>query len=250
MNLIVRQKEIGWLLKEKYLGKPTKQFYKDVERIKAGEPVDYVIGFIEFLGCRIDLLKKPLIPRPETEFWVSKALAEFRIQNTEFRILDIFAGSGCIGLAILKHVKNATVFFADKYQYFDSPNFIKSDVFSNVKDKFDYVFANPPYIPKTNKNRIQKSVLQYEPKTALFGGQDGFFYIKKFLKQAKRYLNPTSPRLRQGFDGQARIRGARIFMEFSPEQKKGIERLLKTYGYTAWEFHKDQFKRWRWVEIY
>jgi len=231
------EKEIGWLLKEKYDNKPNKNFEKDVERLKAGEPVDYVIGFTEFLGCKIDLSKKPLIPRTETEFWVGEALKNV----TAGKFLDIFSGSGCIGIAILHHVKNARVIFADKHQYFDSPNFIKSDVFSNIRGRYDYIFANPPYIPKTRKNKIQKSVLKFEPKMALFGGGDGLFYIKKFLKDANKYLND----------------GGVIFMEFdgstsSPQalpQKKEIEKLIKKYKYKNYEFFKDQFGRWRYVKI-
>lgn len=200
--------------------------YKDI----VSEPLEYVRGFAEFLGCKIDLSRRPLIPRVETEFWVGKVLCDIKAGA---KVLDIFCGSGCIGLVVLKHVKNARVTFADKYKYFDNKNFVKSDVFSNIKDKYDYIFANPPYVAIKKRQLVQKSVLKYEPKQALFGGQDGFYYIKKFLKQARAHLN----------------KNGKIFMEFSPEQKKGIEKLLKKYNYKSWEFHKDQFDRWRWVSV-
>jgi release factor glutamine methyltransferase len=248
------QKEIGWLLKEKYHGKATKNFYRDVKRLEAGEPLDYVIGFTEFLGCKIDLSKKPLIPRPETEFWVEKVITDILIfcrisEYNSIKVLDMFAGSGCIGIAVLKHIRNAEVVFADKetnclkqikinLKLNLSPirancSVVKSDVFSKVVGKYDYIFANPPYIPTKNKKRIQKSVLKFEPKQALFGGGDGLFYIRKFLKQAIEHLNP----------------GGKIFMEFSPEQKKQIEKLVKKYKYSNHKFYKDQYNKWRWAAV-
>lgn len=260
------KKEVSWLLKEKYFGKPTKNFGRDIERLKKGEPLDYVVGFSEFLGCRIDLSQKPLIPRPETEFWIQQAIKRIcqkndSRKNDDIAVLDMFAGSGCIGIAILNHIKNSKVVFAEKDENLLEQikinlelnrkhisnsseleigkkivkcQFVQSDVFGNIRGKFDYIFANPPYIPNNQETRckIQKSVLKYEPRNALFGGKDGLFYIKKFLKQAKSYLNP----------------GGKIFMEFDPPQKSAIEKLLKKYSYKNWEFHKDQYDKWRWAD--
>jgi release factor glutamine methyltransferase len=201
------------------------------------EPLEYVKGFTHFLGCKIDLSKKPLIPRPETEFWVRKAIKNMKpfdtAQGKTLRVLDIFAGSGCIGLAILKHIKNAEVVFADIEDRGVGHKTIMSDVFSNIKNKYDYIFANPPYIPEKNINLVQKSVLDFEPHKALFGGEDGLFYIRKFLKQAKKYLKS----------------GGIIYMEFDPPQKKEIKKMAEKFGYKTCKFHKDQYGKFRWVVI-
>lgn len=241
------------------------------------EPLEYVSGFTLFLGCKIDLSKKPLIPRVETEFWVGRAIKEMKHHTSKLtivdfdvkgkknsaRVLDVFAGSGCIGIALLKICPELVreVVFADKDKKCleqikincklnninkEIYKVIYSDVFSNIQGKYDYIFANPPYIPLKNKSMVQKSVLNFEPHKALFAGEDGLFYIKKFLSQAQSHLNSEG----------------RIFMEFSPEQKKEIERLLtrlrskelrrgeKKYKYKNWKFRKDQYGRWRWVVVF
>lgn len=260
-------KEIKWLLREKYNGEETKEFRRDLKRLREGEPLDYVIGFTDFLGCKIDLSKKPLIPRPETEFWVEKAIKnisyDFRsFGDCKMRVLDVFAGSGCMGLAVLKNIKNSRVDFAEKDKKSIEQikincklnkinpkryKIIQSDIFSSVSGEYDYIFANPPYIADYRRNpsarlrailrnRIQKSVLKFEPKMALFGGNDGLFYIGEFLRDAPSFVKTS--------EGQRKI-----FMEFSPEQKKEIEKLVKKYNYKNCGFYRDQCGKWRWVMI-
>jgi len=224
----------------------------DVLRLKRGEPLDYVIGWLPFLNCRIDLTYRPLIPRPETEFWTEQAISciktRARLKKKRILIADVFAGSGCIGLAVLKNVKNVRVDFAeiDKFLIKQikinlrlnkiSPRFyrvIRSDVFKNLKGRYDFILANPPYLAFKRKNKIQKSVLRYENHQALFGGPDGLFYIKKFLQEAKKHLKNAG----------------QIWIEFDSWQKQDIEKLLKKIGYGQFKFFRDQYNRWRYLRV-
>ena len=243
-----RKQELLWIFKEKYREKWHPDFLKDAGRLLRGEPVDYIIGWTPFLNCKIDLSYKPLIPRPETEYWTEQAIRELRSKNQELRILDLFAGSGCIGIAMLKNIKNANVDFADvdpnsiaqtklnlQFNKIRASRYraIRSDVWSNLRNTYDYIFANPPYIPVRNKQKVQRAVLRYEPHRALFGGGDGLYFIKKFLRDARRHLKPNGI----------------IFMEFDSSQKNAITKLLRQYGYTKFAFLKDQYGKWRLARI-
>jgi len=214
------------------------------------EPLDYIRGFCEFLGCKIDLSQKPMIPRPETEFWLKKAIKSINQAGRKIVCLDVFAGSGCIGIAVLKNCpelcrgavfgeidKNLIKQIKLNLKINKIPvkryKVIQSDIFEKIKGKYDYIFANPPYIAEKRKHLVQRSVLDFEPHRALFGGKDGMFFINKLLKDAKKYLN----------------KNGKIYLEFDSFQKKIIEKLLKQFGYKKFKFYKDQFRKWRWVVV-
>ena len=108
---MINPKERAWLLRDKYQGMVAPAFLADVKKLEQGEPLDYVIGWREFLGCRIGLSERPLIPRVETEFWTELVIK--KIGQQPAKVLDIFAGSGCVGLAVLKHCPRAEVIFVD-----------------------------------------------------------------------------------------------------------------------------------------
>jgi len=210
---------------------------------------------IRFLGCRIDTSKRVFIPRPETEFWVEKAIETIKkmanskqsgLDSKQIKILDIFAGSGCIGIAVLRNTKNTFVDFVDidknaieqikinllknkipKHRY----RVHKSDIFQDLRNqKYDFILANPPYCALKRINEVDPEVLKNEPHIALLAGEDGMFYIRKFLRQAKIYLKPKGI----------------IFMEFDPQQKSEIEEILKREGF-KFEIKKDQYKKWRYI---
>jgi len=213
-------------------------------------PIEYKKGYTKFLNCKIDLRNRIFIPRIETEFWVKTALKELeKIEARPLFFLDMFAGSGCIGIAILKNIKNSQIDFVDidkraieqikinlkineipKSRY----RIYYSNLFKKLENKkYDYIFANPPYVAKERIKEVESSVLEYEPKKALLAGKKGLFYIRKFLKEAKRHL------------GQRGI----IYLEIDPQQKAEIKDILKREGYKSFRFFKDQFKKYRWVRI-
>jgi release factor glutamine methyltransferase len=241
------KKQIGWLIRDKYAGKINNKLGEDIIRLKKGEPIDYIIGWKPFLNCRIDLSERPFIPRPETEYWAEKTIAEIRKRKKKVAVADIFSGSGCIGLAVLKNAPNAKVDFIEK-----NPKFIKqikinlhenrispkryrlvsSDIFERAKNKYDFILANPPYVGR--KDSVAENVKKFEPRSAVFAAGNGLAIIRRFLRDARLRLNPSGE----------------IWLEFGYGQKKVIEPLLKKNNCKKYEFLRDQYGRHRLLRLF
>jgi len=238
--------EKEFLLREKYNGVKNSEYEADVTRIEDGEPLAYVIGFVPFLDCKIFLDSHPLIPRPETEFWVEHVIREVlgaRFQllggREPIKILDLFAGSGCVGVTLLKHISDAQVDFGE----IDTNHFstitknirendieeirtavIRTDVWDGITNLYDIVCANPPYLSESRLNLIGPSVLAYEPKKALFADEDGFALIRRLIAGAGAHLNPKGL----------------MYIEHEPEHAEMIQKCAKEHGFSA-ENKQDQY---------
>lgn len=233
-------KESSWLLADKYNGIESEEFRKDILLLKSGVPLAYVIGWTPFLGAKIWLDTKPLIPRPETEFWVEKVIKEIKPGS---KILDLCAGSGCIGISILKHVPESIVHFAeivdDHHQTIrknirengidvERTKQIGGNLFEYVNDKYDFILTNPPYIDPKLSNRIEESVKIHEPKEALFGGKEGMEIIEHIIREVPQFLNPNGV----------------LYIEHEPEQVE----VIKTLALQA-KIFEDQFGLIRYSKI-
>lgn len=248
LNMNKNNREKQWLLEEKYQGIESSEFFADLEKLQSGTPLAYLIGNIPFLGTVITLESKPLIPRPETEYF-THWLLEHEIQNKAMQILDIFAGSGCIGVGILHNSENTRVDFAEL-----KPNHIEqiqknlhvnniskhryclfqSDIFTSIPNqKYDIIIANPPYISIKRTETVESSVLNHEDPDALFAKDDGLFFIKEIILQGKNFLTEYG----------------KIYIEFDPWQTELLENFCKEHSILHYTFHLDQYGKKRFIEI-
>lgn len=233
-------RELQWLREEKYGGKESPAFHDDVERLKKGEPLDYIIGNAPFLGCTIDLSFRPLIPRAETEYWVGRALKTIPTSK-QIRVLDIFAGSGCIGITIAKHRPRATVELVEldsralkQIQKNITLNAItnaisfKSDAFKKITGVYDYIFANPPYIAP-DATDVQSTVKDWEPAIALYANDSGMALINETIANGHKHL----------------IDGGTLYIEHDPRQSEAIIEFAKQFPYSRVTTLKDQYGKKR-----
>jgi release factor glutamine methyltransferase len=245
-------REIGWVIEEKYpelfkrkAWKPMfRRLARDIERLKSGEPVGYVIGTTPFLGEKVLSDKRALIPRTETEYWVGKVIDEYKNRKGKLKILDLCAGGGAVGLSMLKKIPGALVVFGEvdpraialiraNMEFHRIPKrrykIIRSDLFSRIPGTFDLILTNPPYIPASRRKKLPRSVTAFEPSLALFGGADGMHLVRKILSAAPEHLSP---------------RGV-MYMEFDSPQAPKIKRIAGERG----EVFRDQFKRLRYLRF-
>ena len=173
-------------------------------RLSTRAPIAQILGYAYFMGKKFEVSKDTLIPRPETELLVNKAVEIVREKDFK-QILDIGTGSGCIACMIAKNTSaqvlgvdisnDALKIALNNAMHFDLMNralFRKSDLFSKIREeeKFDMIVSNPPYIPAKIKDTLQIEVKDYEPYCALFTQDDrGLEFYKKITQMAPLYLN-------------------------------------------------------------
>lgn len=198
--------------------------YKEyIEEIIKGKPVQYITNNQEFMRLNFYVDENVLIPQPDTEILVEEVIKSIDIKEN-IEILDMCTGSGCIGISLAKNIENTKVTLVDiskeaieiakknaiQNGVENKVTFIQSDMFENVKGKFDIIVSNPPYIKTDIIQALDKQV-QNEPHIALDGGEDGLDFYKILINEAHKYLKK---------DG-------KIFLEIGYDQKQEIESLAK-----------------------
>ena len=238
--------DLELLARDKYEGVASQITAEDRARLALGEPLAYVIGWVPFLGLSIHLDSHPLIPRPETEGWAEELTRE--IGNRPLRVLDLCAGSGAIGLAILSRCPRATVYFgevSDAHADLIRKNLTVNDLDPSraviaVGDllrpfpyqKFDMIATNPPYIPEARP--LPESVAAFEPTEALFAGGDGLELIRRIARNAPHHL----------------ARGGEVWLEADVENIHDAATELALRGASRTTIKTDPYGRERLVLAY
>lgn len=182
---------------KKYL--PTNKLNQGLKKLEEGLSPQYIVGNVNFYGNTIKVDKRALIPRFETELLVEKTINYIKkIYNKKIKILEIGTGSGCIAITLKKEIDSditatdiskKAIDLAQENATLNNVkiNFIESDIFPNIKDKYDVIISNPPYISPSEK--IEDIVLNNEPHNALFAENNGLYFYEQILKRSSNYLN-------------------------------------------------------------
>ncbi|WP_107037885.1 peptide chain release factor N(5)-glutamine methyltransferase [Brumimicrobium mesophilum] len=214
-----------------------KQLEQAIKEINSGKPVQYVMGAVYFYDLKLNIDRRALIPRPETEELVDWIVELWK--NRSPKVLDVGTGSGCIALAVKDNIPRSNVFGVDVIQNaidlasenaqklnidvtFDFANALSLNTYSRYK--WDLIVSNPPYIPLEEKAGMKDHVLDHEPGTALFvPNNKPLLFYKAISLYARDHLVPKGS----------------LFFEVHEEMAKEVEEVLHFYGFTKVEIRKD-----------
>ena len=215
-----------------------------VDERLTGRPLWYIIGDTDFYGYKIQVDERVLIPRRETE---ELALHVINSAEEGYKILDLCTGSGAIAIAVSKELEKrgveATVTASDisdgalelarqnAAANEASVHFIKSDLFARIRERYNIIVSNPPYIPSSDVEGLQREVKDYEPRLALDGGEDGLDYYRRIAEDAPKCL----------------ARGGMIILEVGDGQATDVAKLFKYAEYTM--ILKDMADKDRFVKV-
>jgi release factor glutamine methyltransferase len=200
-----------------------------LDRRTAGEPIQYILGEAEFYGLPFHVTHDVLIPRPETEHLVEKAL-ELAARYRQPRIADVGTGSGAIAVALAYQLPDARITAIDLSSRAlniaqenaalngveERLRFLQGDLVAPVaSEQFDIVVSNPPYVSSADRESLDLEVRNYEPAEALFAGEDGLDVYRRLIPAACAVLVP----------------GGALVLEIGYGQEKGIRELLSGSGF-------------------
>lgn len=220
-----------------------------VERRLSGEPVAYIIGEWEFYGLPLNISQDVLIPRADTEVLAERGIEKTKLAGEGARVLDLCAGSGCVGLAVAANVPECRVVLGElsegairtckqnvrRNNLNARVTCLSVDAMENPSSAlwdFDVIVSNPPYIPTADIEGLDVSVKDYEPLMALDGGEDGLDFYRAIASKWKTAL---------------RLGGTLIF-EVGIDQAPAVEEILAQNGYEEIKTTADTRGIWRVVE--
>lgn len=216
-----------WPLIAKEDVKDTDRYFDLVKRRETGEPIQYIIGFAYFYGRKFKVKNGVLIPRYDTETICNEAIKEAK-GKTKAQVLDMCAGSGCIGLTIALEATNSKVTLADidpvclktieenaKALNAQNITIIYSNLFLCIDGLFDIIAINPPYISEKEYIELENEVAGFEPRLALYGGEDGLDYYRDIAKSANKHLKDNGL----------------LLLEIGFEQAKAVTDILLKSGF-------------------
>ena len=207
------------------------------KHIEKNVPLSHLAGFEYFYDRKFKVTKDVLSPRMETEELIYKVIEYIKsINKNNIKILDLCTGSGIIGITLRKELesKSLEVVASDISEEAlkvakenaimneAEVKFIQSDIFENINEKFDIIVSNPPYIAYNDKVTMEDNVLNYDPHLALFAEEDGMYFYREIVENAKEYLEE---------DGL-------VFFEIGYDQREKILKLANENGFKA-EVYKD-----------
>ena len=203
-----------------------------IERRSQHIPLQHILGYQEFMGMRFMVTPDVLIPRQDTETLVEEAM---RSLHDGMHILDSCTGSGCVLLSLLRYSNDCAGVGCDLSEKAVAvaeknagslglhAEFIQSDLFENVSGKYEMIVSNPPYIPSGEISMLMEEVREHDPLMALDGGEDGLFFYRKIINQAKEYLYP----------------GGMLFFEIGCQQAPDVSRYMQEAGFKDVAVCKD-----------
>lgn len=224
-----------------------------IEQRRRQTPMAHILGRKEFMGLDFIVTKDTLIPRPDTEILVEAAgevLAELKAAKAIPQVLDLCTGSGAIGLSLLHRYGDLRMTLADispaaievarrnarHLGVTINATFVVSDLFENIqsRDNFDLIVSNPPYISNSDWRSLPRNVKDYEPKTALVGGEDGLDFYRRIADKARQYITE----------------GGHLMFEIGWDQGEAVSAILKEYAWQDPQILEDLAGRHRVVKAY